>query len=331
MDYHSMFLSATDKRVSVAVIQTGPGNMAPRMASDVLNAVLEAKGDIQSSASSTEIPAATSIPASYTAFQGYYAPKFNVTFDFTSNICHVATLEGTGASAPLDLTYHGDYFLASDESTKLKFVTVDGENCLLVSCIGNLVYTIYGEQLTQLQTPLSLSTDINGAQWLRRNIGPYEQTPPTLSPSHVVTSATLNGAPGYVFFEKIKAVTSSTTADIPVKAVRDQTGLRLFTVDGRTWAKVYDTIYSPTSVASPLKTGANQAVIGSSGYNEWFTATNAATLTVQGPATIRVFVFSADGTPIYDSRVNTGNIAVTQGCYIEVAGFAGDAFTLTTT
>ena len=49
VDYHSMFLSATDKRVSVAVIQTGPGNMAPRMATDVFNAVLKAKGIIQTS------------------------------------------------------------------------------------------------------------------------------------------------------------------------------------------------------------------------------------------------------------------------------------------
>jgi hypothetical protein len=134
-----------------------------------------------------------------------------------------------------------------------------------------------------------------------------------------------------VFFEKIKVVTSSLTANIPVKAVRDQTDLQLFNVDGRTWAKVYDTIYSPTSVATPLKTGANQAVIGSSGYNEWFTATNTATLIVQGPATGRVFVFLADGTPIYDGRIDTGAINVKQGYFIEVAGYAGDTFTLTAT
>jgi CubicO group peptidase (beta-lactamase class C family) len=328
-DYHSTFLSATDKRVSVAVIQTGPGNMAGRIAKDVLNAVLLAKGQLQSIPGATEVPAAVSIPAGYSAFQGYYAPKFSVSFNYTSNTCQVATVEASGTSAPLDLTYHGNYFLAADGTTKFKFITVDGQNCLLVSYLGDLVYTVYGQQIPQLQTPQSLSSNINGVQWLRRNIGPYEQTPPTLAPSHILTSATLT--PGYVLFDKIKVVTSGTTAAIPVKAVRDQTDLVLFDVDGATWAKAYDIIYSNTSVATPLKTGANQATIGSSGYNEWFTATGTATVTVQGPATIRVFVFSADGAPIYDSRINTGAMTVNQGCYIEVASYAGDAFTLTTT
>ena len=245
----------------------------------------------------------------------------------------MTTLDTSGSLNSLELTYHGDYFLAADESTKFKFVTVDDTSYLLVSCINNLVYMTYGQQLPQIQTPLTLNINIDGVQWLRRNIGPYEQTPlalTPLAPSHVITSGAL-GNSGYILFEKIKVVTSGTTSAIPAKAVRDQTDLVLFDVDGLTWAKTYDVIYSPTSDATQLKTGANQAVIGSSGYNEWFTATNTATVSIQGPIAGRVFVFSADGTPIYDSRINTGAISVTQGCYVEVAGYAGDAFTLTAT
>jgi hypothetical protein len=264
-EYHSMLLSATQHRLSVAVLQVGHGNSASNIAVDIFNAILQQKGLMHKEAVSPIPQAAECIPAEYAKFEGYYAPQYKISFDFTTNTCVLTYLLTNGASYPLTLVYSDGYFYTADWSTKFVFIIVDGQNYMVVSCIGNLLFTVWGQQLPKLDNPLSLSIDLNGEQWLRRNVERYEQPPPSLAPAHIVTSITLDGLPGYVNFEGIKVVNSSSYAAVPAEAVRDQKDLTLIDRDGQVWARLYDCMYSPASVATPLKAGNNTVTISDSG------------------------------------------------------------------
>ena len=321
--YHSMLLSDVDHRISVAVIEAGQGSSAAEITFNTFNAILTQKGLLKDEpAPFAELPAPQPIPPKYGIFQGYYASAFKVTFDFTKNLCNLAMLNSGGV---IQLTYYDKFFYLGKE--KFAFITVDGQNYLLSALFNNMEYDILGEQLPTLQNPQSLSSDINGAAWLRRNVQPYEDA--AVSSTHIVTSRTFDDLKGYVLFSGLKEIKASDYAAIPTWAVRDQTELKLFNVDGQVWAQAYDCIYSPATLAKPIGIGTCSVTIGSDGYNQWFKVSQDATLSFLKPTWDRVIVYSATGSPMYDSMLSTGDVSVAQGCLVEFAGHPGDTMSVT--
>ena len=326
-DYHGMLISAPEQRLSVAVLVAGRTNGAEKIAFDALNAVLQQKGLMQKEDVPVSNPSIENIPSQYASFVGYYAPNYRVSFNFDVNVCVVETLGTSGVwTTAFAAPYRDNYFYIGE--TQFYFISVDAQDYLLVSYFSNSAYFVYGQRLKEVDNPLSLRIDMNGTQWLRRNVQPYEATT-TLAPPYVVVSTTIDGLPGYVAFNKIKEVDSPDHAGMPSGAVRDQTELTLIDKDGQVWAQAYDVLYSPVSVAKPLQNGVNTATIGSSGYNEWFKVSQDAVLSFQVSAKDKVTVFSPDGSPVYDSALFKGDVFVPQGSFVEMAGNPGDTFIVT--
>ncbi len=321
-DYHGSLISSSNQRLSVAVLVSGLMNKGTDIAFHVFDAVLQEKGLMQKPDVPIATPSTEPIPAQYASFEGYYSPKYQFSFDFTANVCFMSSLGTTGTwSAPYPLAYRDGYFDAG--TTHISFATVDGQNYMLMSVDCNTAYIVGGQQLKQLDNPLSLGVDINGAVWLRRNVAPYEAVT-TLAPPYIVVSATTDGLPGYVGFNGIKVVDSLDHAGMPAGTVRDQTELTLLNRDGQVWVQASDAIYSPISDAKLLNKGTNSVTIGSEGYNEWFVATSGAVLSFQVPAKDKATVFAPDGSPFYDSATFTGEVYVPQGCFVMLAGQPGD-------
>jgi len=111
--------------------------------------------------------------------------------------------------------------------------------------------------------------------------------------------------------------------------VNDLTELALFDKDGVTWARVSEMIFSPADAASTLGEGTTTVTIGEEGYNEWLVAGSGLVLHFVKPDKGRVIVFSPDGSPIYDSVLDSGEVFVPQGGLVEFAGYSGDVFDLT--
>ena len=95
------------------------------------------------------------------------------------------------------------------------------------------MYSIGLQKLEQIQSAQQLKIDINGKQWLRRNVKPYEEK--ALSNSHVITSRLINALPGYVVFSGVNVIQSPTFAGMP-GVVRDQSELTLVDMNGQTGA-----------------------------------------------------------------------------------------------
>ena len=186
--------------------------------------------------------------------------------------------------APPEHGVHPIHLLTETATSTLElpdlFATVDGQNYMLMSVECNTAYIVGGQQLKQLDTPLSLDVDINGAVWLRRNVAPYEAVT-TLAPPYIVVSTAFEGMPGYIGFNGIKVVDALIHAGMSAGTVRDQTELTLLDRYGQVWAQASDAIYSPVSDAKALHKGTNTVTIGSEGYNEWFVATSGAVLSFQ--------------------------------------------------
>jgi CubicO group peptidase (beta-lactamase class C family) len=328
--YHSQFLSAPDQRISVAVIEAGIGSRAEDIANDLFNTVLQQKGLIEKEDTPISAPATPeSIPAQYASFQGYYSLHYCISVDFDANICYLGVFDsGSGVWQSVPLYYCDNYFY-TETGVRFYLVSVDEQDYLLASICNNRLYVVYGQRIREVDNPLTLSIDINGEQWLRRNVQPFEAL--TYAPSHMVVSKTLDELPGYVVFSGIKQINSPSYAGIPsdAYAVREQTELTLTNKDGQVWAQVSDSLYSPASVAPLLKNGVNTVTIGNKGYSEWFRISNDVILSFQKSTQGRIIVFSPVGMPIYDSMMDTGDVYVPGGGLIEVAGAAGDVFNVT--
>jgi hypothetical protein len=176
-----------------------------------------------------------------------------------------------------------------------------------------------------------MQIDMQGKMWLRRNVSPSEGMTLSVYPyptAHMVKSSLNAALPGYVDFSGIKRIESAVFAGMP-GIPRDQTELTLMDKNGQTWAQNSEMLYSPAEAASILNSGENTVKIGSEGYNEWFTTAKDAILSFSLPAKDRVIVFAADGSSLYDSAVDSGEVFVKQGSYIELAGQIGDACKVT--
>jgi CubicO group peptidase (beta-lactamase class C family) len=328
-DFHAELISAPEHRISVAVIEAGIGSLtAHTIAIDVFNAVLEQKNLIESNETPvSKPPEPQSIPEHYASFAGYYTTNYHISFDFEAGICNLASLSNGVEQQLTPLVYRDNYFYTSDYSVKFSLISVDGQYYLVNFAMKDRFPNVVGQKLQTLDNPLNFETDINGSQWLRRNVKPFEGI--TSATTHIITASTINGLSGYIEFFGFKQIDSPNHAGIPSGAVRDQMELMLINKDGKVWAQAYDLLYSPASETTPLQIGANTATISNSGYNNWFKTTQDIILSLQKPDHDRVIIFSLTGTVIYDSIIDTGDVFVPQGSFVELVGAPGDTFKLT--
>jgi CubicO group peptidase (beta-lactamase class C family) len=327
--YHCMLLSVPGSRISVAVMEAGQGSSAQAVAFEVLDSVLEAKGLMRKEEARVSAPPqAQPIPAEYQAFAGSYCGNKNsvrLSFDPASNKAEIVIIKGGAASAPQPMTYRDGFFYMKN-GTLLKLVSVGGRYCILVEEWGK-AYMAYQQLLPKEAEPLALGSDINGKQWLRRNVKPFEETAETSG--HLAVSSLYPELPGFVEFNGIKLIESAGFAGMAVDAINDLTELTLFDQDGETWARVSDMVFSPAGSASRLGDGGFTFFkIMPDGYNKWFRAGTDLILDFRMPEGGRVIVFSPDGSPIYDSVIDTGEVYVPQGGLVEAAGYPGGEFEL---
>jgi len=323
LNYNSMFFSAPDQRLSVAVIESGPSGNAMKIALDTMDALLIQKGLIKrGDRSVSRPPEPQAIPKEYAGFEGYYLSGkgvVKVALDLKENTINLSSLK-RGLETPEGSLIYNDGYLY-DESGDRSYIAVVGDKQYYV---GSSAYGDYiqAERLDTPADPQSLRMDVKGRQWLRRNVKPFEAI--AIASGHLGKSNTIEALPGYIDFGVIVAVKSPDFAGIPVGALRDQAELWLVEKEGQTWVQVNDMLYSPASVAGTLKKGENTLTLGDSGYNEWLKADEALILSFKKPAKSRVIVFSTDGPPIYDSAVDQGEVYVKKGSFVEFAAAPGD-------
>jgi CubicO group peptidase (beta-lactamase class C family) len=330
-DYHSMMVSAPDKRLSVAVLEAGRGSSAANIAVELLKSALVEKGLLKDKKTSVVPPSPQPLPASYRGLAGRYmgdTSSYDLSFDFAANTVTLTIIKNGVVSRSIDMTYR-DGKLHTANGTAFALISVDGKDCILSSVFGDSAYMSLGARLPAVGQPKALGIDINGMQWLWRNIKPFDGM--TEAESQIITSVTSPDLPGYVDFTGIKRIGSPDFAGMAVSLIRDETELKLLSQNGQTWACVSEKIYSPIDTAAPLAVGDKSVTIGKEGYSEWFKAGENLVLNVQKPSRDRLIVFSSDGKPTYDSEIDTGEVFVPQGNMVEIAGNPGDAFKLTAT
>lgn len=328
-NYSSMIYIVPDKRISVAVIASGAHSDAMKIALDILDAVLVEKKLIQKEEKTVSIPPeAQKLPKGYASFGGYYANDSEcdqIVFDMEKNTVTLNKLKGEEKTPGLSLIYNNGYFYNKDGG-RFYFTSIGGEDYFVCPFIGKT--DVIGLQKVKLaEKPQSLKIDMNGKQWLRRNVYPFESV--ESAESHCVKSFLYKDLPGYVNFGGIKRIETPEFAGMPFNAIRDQTELTLFDKNGTTWAWVSDMLFSPADNAGALKAGENFVKIGSDGYNEWLVADEGMILGFTKPKTGRIIIFSpdSDNAVTYDSAIDTGDIYAAKGSFVEFAGYPSDLFT----
>lgn len=322
-NYHSFLISDPENRISVAVLEAGAGGTATRIAINIFEAVLEAKGLMpveEPEVSRPEEP--RDIPESYAAMAGYYSPNFKISFDSEMQTCMLEVIATAGEASTTPLTYKGEYFVHPD-GLNVRLISVDGQDLLVFGDIR--VNMIMGQKLEELEHPLSLETDITGQAWLRRDSNPFELHGVFL---YTVTPGAIEEMPGYIVFDGIHKIKSPVFAGMSSSLLRDLSEITLIEKDGQTWIQNSEMLFSPAEAAAELETGTNTAAIGVNAYNEWFIAAVEAVLSFHNPDNARVVVLCPDHSPIYDSMLDDGDVYIPGAGMIMVAGRPGDAITI---
>jgi len=326
-DYHSMMVSIPDKRLSVAVMEAGQGSRAPDIAFELLDSMLEAKGLMKKETKSVVPIAPQPLPADYVKYNGYYGSEdkaYMVTVDTAQNMVNITFLINGVAANTLPMTYNGGMLYLQGKPL-FKMMSAGGRDAVLVSADGG--FMVFCQKLQPLAQPQSLSMNIDGKQWVRRNVKPFEGI--GMDGKEIVNSAYIPGMPGYVIFNQVKKVDSPTHAGMVTDVTRDQTELNLYPKDGQTWAWVSDFTYSPADAIGTLSKGQKQVTIGKEGYSEWFKTGQDLVLDVKKPSGGRLIVFGPDTSVVYDSEIDTGKAFAPAGSFVEVAGTAGQVFGIT--
>ncbi len=323
--YSSMVYTAPDKRITVAVIAAGSGSGAMTIALNILDAVLVEKKLVAEKDKSVQTPpVAQKLPAEDLSFGGYYtegAGLCQVVFDADKNTVALHSINGHEKTPYTKLVYNNGYYHDA-KGRHYYFAGTGREGYLVVhqSLVG--FDTILMQRVKPAEKPLSLRINMDDRLWLRRNVQPVEST--MCAQSHVAKSFLHKELPGYVYFLGLKRVDTPEFAGMPFDSVRDQTELALFDRNGAAWAWLEDMLYSPAESAVVLKAGDNTVNIKNAGYNEWLAAKEGMVLSFTKTGNGRIIVFSGDGSAIYDSIIDTGDIYVAGGSYIEYAGPEND-------
>jgi CubicO group peptidase (beta-lactamase class C family) len=336
-NYSSMLFAIPDKRIAVAIIASGSNSGVSNIALSILDAMMVEKHYFAKEESSTEAkpieanpelipPKLRKIPKNYAWFNGYYAKGktlMRVVFDFKKRVANLYEFAGKKPILTSSLIYNDGYFY--DTSLKrYAFKRVNGEDYLFESRKTLQLSQVTAQKIKQFSNPQSLKIAMDEKLWLRRNVYPYEAV--YLAASHTIKPLLYKRLPGYVISNGINKIESSTFAGMPFDAIRDQLELTLFGKDDTVWMQLSDMIYSPASSAAELKLGDNLLKIASDGSNQWLVAHNDMIVNFTKPDQGRIIVFLPDSTVKYDSAIDTGEVHITNGCFIEFAGYVGDEF-----
>lgn len=327
-NYNSMVFTVPDKRISVAVIASGPESGAMKMAMAILDAMLVAKKLIPPEEKSVRIPpVAEKLPPEDSSFySGYYASYSQfceIVFDTDKNSVTIYDIREREKKPFTKLVYSNGYYRDA-ENNCYYFINVDEEMYFVSykSSVG--IDTIMLQKIKLREKPPSLKIDMDEKIWLRRIVSPFESA--MFATTHFVKSLLYQDLPGYVSFHGIKRIDSPEFAGMPFDSMRDQTELTLLEKNGATWAWISDMLYSPAESAVALKPGENSVKISSNGYNEWLVANDGAVLSFVKPKNGRIIIFSSDDNVIYDSAVDTGDVYAAKGSYIQATGLVNDVF-----
>lgn len=327
--YHSIMVSAPDRRISVAVIEAGQSSNPDKIGLDILNSVLVSKGLVKKQ----EQPAAASpepqpIPAQYASYSGYYGGSsyYRLSIDPGSGAAAFAKIMNGQQDAPIQLSFRDGAFYTS-QGSKFMLISVAGGQYFVVASPLGIGNAVVAERLADITSPQSLRVDLEGKQWLRRNQKPWEGIPESQSTAIVVSA--LGPLPGYVDFNGPKRVESPDRAGMATRAVRDLSDLTLLDKEGGTWVQNGDLLYSPLDTAAPLETGTKSVTIGRDGYSEWLSVRTGLVLGFSKPPGDRVIVFGPDGIATYDSVIDSGPVFVPAGSLVELAGNTGDVLKVT--
>jgi len=329
-NYSSMCYTVPDKRISVAVIGSGPHSGAMEIALKILDAVLVDRGLIKKETKPLSIPVKPEkIPHELASYAGYYADGNHycrMAFDMEKNTVTLFTAEGGAEKPGMSLVYNGRYFYDAG-GNRHYFMSVNG-NDYYVGCSDNFRNDMISMQKVKpFVKPGTLKMNLDGRKWVRRNASPLEGTGGR--DTYFVRSSLIRELPGYVEFGGLKKIESPDFAGMPFDAIRDQTELRLIDRAGETWAQLSDIIYSPAESVKALKAGENSVKIGKDGYDEWLKTESDMIVSVKIPGNGRVVVISPEAEVKYDSAVDTGEVYAPKGSYIETAGSPDDIITVT--
>jgi CubicO group peptidase (beta-lactamase class C family) len=326
--YHSYLLTSPNQRLAVAISQSGASPDMIPLSQSILSSLLEQKGLLPAAETTAVKPVVPqSIPAQYAAFEGYYGPSpSKLVVDMSKQSVTFFMLIGAMEIPAMNFHYRDGYFY-DEQGRNYYLLSVEGKYYLAGSSFNDSIRMIIAQKLTVPEHVLSLSTNIDGKMWLRRNVKRFDGI--SDDATHIVTSRYIKELPGYVDFSGMKIIQADNFAGMPIGAISGQTELTLMNKNGQVWARVSDIVYSQDDMAATLKDGTNQASIGSEGLNEWFKAGAGAVLSFKIPDAGRVIVFSAGGAPVYDSAVDKQSVYVTAGSLVEIAGNPGDIFTVT--
>jgi len=327
-NYTSWVLTAPEQEIAVAVSESGAHSKAAKIAIDMLNAVLLQKGLIHDESNTVSAPLqAQVIPEEYKAFYGYYITSggelINIDQVAETNTIVMKGIAGENETPLMLFIYNNGYFY-TDSEQRFYFTGINGRKFLISPLLGmdSIVY----QKLEQIKDPKNLKMDISGEIWLIRNAKRFDGVLSSIT--HLIKSVTYEALPGYVDFMGIKEIESPEFAGMP-GVVRDQAELTLFDKEGQTWALASERLYSPSYTAALLENGENAVTIGENGYTEWFSTDRNVIASFEKPEKGRVIVFT-DGTPVYDSAVDKGDLYIKKGSFIELAGVAGDEFKVIT-
>lgn len=326
-NYSSMCFTVPDKRISVAVIASGDKSGAMQMAFDILNAVLIERGLMTKEKKSLSFPVKLEkIPQSLASFAGYYANEqktCRIVFDMDKNTVTLNKLKDGKEAPELSLIFNNRYF-HDGGGNQYYFTSINKQEYFVNSFKKLGIDTISMQKAEPLEKPQNLRINMDNRLWLRRNTSPSEGIGGMNT--HLVKSLIYKDLPGYVNFLGTKRIESKIFAGMPFDAIRDQTELTLLDKDSETWARVSELLFSPADCAKPLKAGENIIKIDSLGYDEWLKADEDMILSFVKPEQGRIIVFSPDRTAKYDSAVDTGDVFVTKGSFVECEGYADDLF-----
>ena len=330
-NYTSMAYTIPAQRLSVALIFAGSGSSAMSVALDILDAMLVEKGLMQEKETVVSKPLEPqTIPHADTNFGGYYSSGDNIvriSFNIEKDTI-IADMLNDGTTKPVFTLFYNNGYYINESGGRYYFITVDNKDYLVSNLPEFGLDMVFMQKLAQPKNPQTLRIDVKGKQWLRRNIEPFEATMATKS--YVVKSSIPEELPGYVDFAGPKIVQSPNFAGMPINNLRDLTELTLFDKEGWTWVWISDLLYSPAEMASTLKSGDNSVKISDSGYSEWLKSNEGQILGFEKPVTGRILAFSPDGTLLYDSAVDNGDVYVPQDSFILLAGVQGDTFKVIT-
>lgn len=326
--YSSMLFTVPDKRISVAVIFSDPKADATMFGYGLLKTYLDGKGIMKITPDPVTAPVqGEPFPPELAVYEGYYfygGMLTQVTLNPATNSITVDYMDGTEKIKAFSAVYNDGYFHAP--AGKYYFTTIDGRQYLATHRDEFNMDSVAGERVVSLAAPQELAADVDGRLWLRRNAKSFEEWQnmyPYVMPTQLISTL-----PGYVNFGGIKKITGPTTASYAVGNMRDLAELKFFEQDGGQWVWLSGFLYSSTDAARTLASGSVSLIIGKPGYNEWLKLEQDSILSFTKPAKGRILVFDPVGGLIYDSVVDSGDIFVTAGSFVAVAGEVADAFTV---